>query len=199
MLGLVARRAAVNVPRVLARRGYAEVASNSDKLRLSLVLPHDVRQRTSLADCGPARVSPRGFWLGPREGSHSLWPSRCFGEKRLCVPADDPLSARSFQPPRYSSCRSSTRRRMSSRSTSPPSRVTSVCKLPTVSSALSQTRCGRARRTSTRRGCGGRHKVMNLSATRTVRVGEVSAPLVSLRRICVGPDRGECSMPASGH
>merc|ERR1712080_257299 len=42
MLGLVARRAAVNVPRVLARRGYAEVASNSDKLRLSLVLPHDV-------------------------------------------------------------------------------------------------------------------------------------------------------------
>lgn len=50
MLGLVARRAAVNVPRVLARRGYAEVASNSDKLRLSLVLPHDVRPRTSLAD-----------------------------------------------------------------------------------------------------------------------------------------------------
>ncbi|KWU44415.1 epsilon subunit of F1F0-ATP synthase N-terminal domain-containing protein [Rhodotorula sp. JG-1b] len=42
MLGLVARRAAVNVPRVLARRGYAEVASNSDKLRLSLVLPHDI-------------------------------------------------------------------------------------------------------------------------------------------------------------
>ncbi|GAA5993371.1 hypothetical protein JCM10908_002633 [Rhodotorula pacifica] len=41
MLGLVARRAAVNVPRVLARRGYAEVASNSDKLRLSLVLPHE--------------------------------------------------------------------------------------------------------------------------------------------------------------
>lgn len=41
MIGLVARRAALNVPRVLARRGYAEVASNSDKLRLSLVLPHD--------------------------------------------------------------------------------------------------------------------------------------------------------------
>ncbi|GAA6002900.1 F1F0 ATP synthase subunit delta [Rhodotorula paludigena] len=35
------RRAAVAAPRVLARRGYAEVASASDKLRLSLVLPHE--------------------------------------------------------------------------------------------------------------------------------------------------------------
>ncbi|GAA5881332.1 hypothetical protein JCM3774_002877 [Rhodotorula dairenensis] len=41
MLAFVARRAALNVPRVAARRGYAEVASNSDKLRLSLVLPHE--------------------------------------------------------------------------------------------------------------------------------------------------------------
>lgn len=40
------RRAAASVPRRLTR-GYAEVASSSDKLRLSLVLPHEVRPHST--------------------------------------------------------------------------------------------------------------------------------------------------------
>lgn len=97
MLGLVARRAAVNVPRVLARRGYAEVASNSDKLRLSLVLPHDVRSRDSLAGCAsmPAIIFPQEILAGARRGSLPLWPSVLGAKRRfqltICYPR---LSAR---------------------------------------------------------------------------------------------------------
>ncbi|POY73942.1 hypothetical protein BMF94_2984 [Rhodotorula taiwanensis] len=73
MIGFVARRAAVSVPRVLARRGYAEVASNSDKLRLSLVLPHDsavqVVQAASETDertCPLSAALPSRETLGAR-------------------------------------------------------------------------------------------------------------------------------------
>ncbi|GAA5915103.1 hypothetical protein JCM8208_002627 [Rhodotorula glutinis] len=37
----LARRAALSAPRVLGRRGLAEVASDNSRLRLSLVLPHE--------------------------------------------------------------------------------------------------------------------------------------------------------------
>ncbi|GAA5820666.1 hypothetical protein JCM3770_004957 [Rhodotorula araucariae] len=41
MVYSLARRAALAAPRILARRGLAEVASDSSRLRLSLVLPHE--------------------------------------------------------------------------------------------------------------------------------------------------------------
>lgn len=47
LLSQASRRAAAPAPRVLGRRGYAEVA---DKIKLSLVLPHQVRLTRSTRD-----------------------------------------------------------------------------------------------------------------------------------------------------
>lgn len=142
MIGFVARRAAVSVPRVLARRGYAEVASNSDKLRLSLVLPHDVSGCCRDRDMGQATHKPYGP-CRPRS-SVAEQSRRCRSSRQrakltnglaLCLPLY-PL-AKPLAPVWN---RSSTRRRMSSRSTSPPSRVTSVCKSNSLSAPPSPVR-----------------------------------------------------------